>query len=321
MKSIKVKMNYVTAVSHLSGWLVDARLVGKAAVFSLGLETKVTVEEADRKGIIVEGLRGNVKAKGGKIVRAVAAKVLKKNRSKKGLRFSIASAKKSIEGLGAEESIAAATALATYGILARGQGSGMFEFQVDKTLRRQFVQIKGRVIPTEEMIEDCLAAVPTLSFTRLAVSFYGGFVVADEKKRETLRRGEMEEKITCEILPLKEKPLPASSFTSETEIVWAEALKGNLYTASNLNAILNCSNHQLLEKTKKQKGVISLSYSPPTLIVLHRKKTKKGKEEETKKGGKIPINNEPVRIQKKPKRILRIREFLELKPEGEWKWI
>ncbi|MFC2154069.1 hypothetical protein ACFLRC_01120 [Candidatus Altiarchaeota archaeon] len=304
-------MDPIESISYASAVFVDTFPVGKKAAFSMDLETKVTIKEGKKgKGVVVKG-------KCGKTAKAVSSQVLKSFKSKlKDLNISVSSQIPADGGLGFEESVAAATSLATVCFIAGGR---TYEFLVDKFLRRQFVAVDKRAVLPEELLTLCMKAEPKLSFARLCSSFYGGFVVVDERKKDVLRRGEMEENLKPVVIPLKSKTSKSTtSLSAGCEVAFQEALKGNLYTAMDLYSGLSFPDKKLLDEMKS-KEPIAVVYSKPDLIPLFRgKKVKHGLKG---KAIEIPVNNKQAHILAKPKKILRINEFLEMKPEGQWRWL
>jgi shikimate kinase len=204
------------------------------------------------------------------------------------------------EGLGKREAISIALIFAISGAIAKKHGS-INELKIDKYLKEQFLIIDEKVVDKEKLVELCILTNKKLKFERIAASFYGGFVVTDNEKKEILRRGEMEEGLFLVMRKLKKKSKTeenAKFFEHELEQAWNEALKGNLYEAMKLNSLIH--SHEETRKMLK-KGAITTSFSPPYLIGIFRDKK-----------GDLNIINQGVKILQKPKKIYKTKEFLEL---------
>jgi len=209
------------------------------------------------------------------------------------------------EGLGKEEAFSLALVFATVGAIAKRHGS-INELKIDKYLKEQFFIVDERVVNKIKLMELCLKRnkESKIKFEKLAASFYGGFVVTDNKKRKILRRGEMEEEIFLKINKIKSSKEKEKMKKVENELIqtaWNEALKGNLYTAMTLNSLI------LNEKVKEfyTSKTLSISLSSPYLIQLYRS--------ESKRKRKFFTINQGVKILEKPTKIFKTREFLKLK--------
>lgn len=202
-------------------------------------------------------------------------------------------------GLGGEEAESLALIFAVSGALAKAHGS-VNELRIDKYWKEQFLVIDEKAIDKKKLLELC---PKKLNFAKLAASFYGGFSVTDNEKREILRRGEMEHffLVLKKIKKIKEEKV----FQSELNSIWKEALQGNLYQAMKLNSLL----HNPKETKKMFREGALTTFSPPYLLGLFQDK----KERST-------TTNQGVKILQKPKRIYRVNNFLKLKGAKEIDW-
>ncbi|MBU4201701.1 MAG: hypothetical protein KKB85_00950, partial [Candidatus Altiarchaeota archaeon] len=163
------------------------------------------------------------------------------------------------------------------------------------------IGIRG-VVNKKDLVE--YIHVPGMSFARLCASLFGGFFVTEGKK--ILRRGEMEN-LQAVVLASK-----GGNLKPATDIAWQEALKGNLYQAMRLNSSLS-GNDDVMQKMLG-KGALTVATSGNSVIGLVRGK------KATKISGKIKtrISNIEARVLQKPRKILRINEFMRLKGEQEF---
>ena len=97
------------------------------------------------------------------------------------------------------EPVAAATAVGVAATPPRGR---IYDFQVDKFLKKQFIAIDRKAVLFEKLADLCMSAVPGLSFTHLACAFHGGFAVGNDCEKKIYRRGEMESDLLCELIEI-----------------------------------------------------------------------------------------------------------------------
>ncbi|GAF98686.1 unnamed protein product, partial [marine sediment metagenome] len=187
------------------------------------------------------------------------------------------------------------------GALAKSKGS-LNELKIDKYWQEQFLIIDEKMVDKRKLLELC---PKKLNFAKLAASFYGGFSVTDNEKREILRRGEMEG-FSLTLKKLKKKKEAEKLFQNELNSHWKEALQGNLYQAMKLNSLIHSP-----QETKKmlKKGALTTSFSSPYLIGLFR-----DREEVT------TTINQGVKILQKPQRIYKANDFLKLPGAKEGVW-
>jgi len=281
------------AVSYASA--IIASCAGKNSAFALDLEVKARVAPSRGKGISFKGCRVS------KEVRNSVGKAKKFLKLKEGIIININSEIPPKAGLGEDEAISVAADLALAGLAADREGSVM-ELQIDKFFRTQIVEINSRFLNKKELIEEMHIA--GLNFARLCASLFGGFVVTEGKK--ILRRGEMEDLDAVILIPKKNNPA-----NIEMDLAWQEALKGNLYQAMRLNSSL-CGNefmHKMLRA-----GALTVTSSGSSVIGLIRgRNSSRVANSVSGEIVKTKISNKESRILKKPRKILRINEFMKLK--------
>jgi shikimate kinase len=299
----------VEATACGTGIIADA--YGKGAAFAIDLKAKVTAR-------ILENGKG-VKAKD-KTAKEIAKKVMGLFGHIYGLDIGVENEIPENGGFGDREAVAVATALAVTGALARKHGS-INEFKIDLYLKDQFMVVEEKLVDKKGLIYLCLETGMRLD--RIYASFYGGFAVADSRKGEMLRRGEMETLKALILIPKNakregEKP---GTFDNELEIVFNEALRGNLYTAMNMHSILY---DRKMTGRILSAGALAVSRAVEGGVIVLVRDEKKVKKIGKVLGDKVLIRdvmNNQARIQIKPKRIYKINEFMELKGKQEYHWL
>jgi len=301
----------IEAIAHGTGVIVDA--IDKGASFAIDLEVKAMARLLeDEKGI---------KARD-KTAKDIAKGVLKFFGYEYGLEIETESEIPPDNGFGEKEATAVATALSVLGVLARKHGV-INELRIDKYLRGQFLIIDEKIVDKKCIIDLCMDS--GVQFDRASASLYGGFIIANNKKREILRRGEMESLHAVILIPKGLEGVNAnrSSFKNELELTWNEALRGNLYTAMRLNSLLYGNKNA---KKMLDAGALTVSRSREGgVIALSRDEDKiRDIVNSVKREGRILIQrvmNTEAKILVKPKKVIKIREFLELKRDQEFNWL
>ncbi|MEM4347091.1 MAG: hypothetical protein QW802_00685 [Candidatus Altiarchaeota archaeon] len=275
------------AISYATANIVSTEK--KGAAFTINIPVKVTTELTNDGKILITK----------KELKKIAEKTLLLLKHKEyGLKIKI---KNEIpDGLGREEATSLALTFSIAGEIAKKYGS-INELKIDKFLSEQFLIIEKKFFDKKKLLELCIKENEKLKFEKLATSFYGGFSVTDNSKREILRRGDIEE-LFLKLHKLRVRK-QLKIFESELEKAWDEALKGNLYTAMKINALLLNENSKKFVKNE----VIAISYSPPYLIEISREK----------KYGISSINS-PTKILEKPMRIYKVKDFLKIENSDEF---
>jgi shikimate kinase len=156
------------------------------------------------------------------------------------------------ESLGNKCALINSTVLASLGLITkkygRIQNACIFkDLRTDKFSKDKLMEIEGRIISDSEILRISKDVIKEQNLTSecpledLYASYYGGFFVADNKENKILRFGENENlRIMILESDKKTKKYSANKNTlkNETEIAFNEALKGNLYTSMNLNALI-----------------------------------------------------------------------------------
>ncbi|ODS42018.1 MAG: hypothetical protein MSIBF_01330 [Candidatus Altiarchaeales archaeon IMC4] len=281
-----------------------ASSLSKASSFVIDIPTKVTVELLEKKT-----------KTGDNPAKKVADNVMDFFGKDMGYRISVDS-EVPLDFHGRNEAVSVAAALAVAGALSAISGS-VNELLIDKNTREQFFVVNEKVVNKLDLLSCCCIAGNR--FDMLAAAMFGGFAVCDNSKKEILRRGEMEELDVVVLLRHSKKP----PIHTELEIAFNEALKGNLYTAMKIGGIINGSG-EVIEKLLKP-GAISVSESNGLLIALVRDKKRMPEVSDTAKSlGEIitaKTSNFKASVPVKPRRLVKMVQFLKLKGKDEFYWL
>ena len=281
----------------------------KSASYALDLETVASVQ-----------ISGNTKEINGKIspeIKKLAKDTLNFLGYKNyGLTIKIDSKIPAKAGLGEKEASYVAVVLAVTAAISKKHGS-VNELKIDKYVKEQYMWVGEKLIDKKKLIDLCPG-----EFDRIFTSFYGGFAVCDNRKKEVLRRGEMETMWAIFATPKKKELLDKDRmllYRYEADLIWDEALKGNLYVAMRLNSLLYCDKNA---PKMLRAGALTAHTSYPSTVALSRDEKKNSLiEKAVKKDAKIFIvkaaNNQAAALVK-PRRIVKGREFVEKKGKSEY---
>lgn len=302
--------DFVDAETYATANIVETKT--KGAAFALNLKTRASATLREDKRIIC---RNNT-------AKEVAKATLNHLGYSQGVEVNINTEIPENRGFGEKESIATATALAIAGALAKEYGS-INELKIDVYMRDQFLVIEDRLINKRDLMT---ISTQKKRFDRVYASLYGGFAIADNIKRKILRHGEMETLHAVILIPKKREKTSREEhekIESQLEVIFNEALCGNLNTAMNMNSTILTKRNTLRLLAA---GALAVSASDSgSLVGLTRDKEKTGKiAEEAKKIGNVITNkpmNEQARILIKPKKIYRINDFMELKKDQPYEWL
>jgi len=302
----------VDAVAKATAKMVSG-LPEKGASFALDMDVKADVNISEEKGEV----RGDIMPE----LKNLAEKVLETYGYDYGLEIRIETSIPCDAGLGITEASAIATVLGIVGALAKKHGS-VDELKIDKYLKEQFMLVEDKLVDKKKLLELCTGIG---EYDRLASSLYGGFIVSDNKKKEVMLRGEMETMHAVIAVPYKiteMDPAKMRLYKNELEIIWDEALKGNLYTAMKMNTLLYEGD---LSKNMLKAGALTATVSYPSVVGLTRDESKTREIEEAVKNEATTqikkISNEPAKALTKPRRIVKTKEFLEIKGSQEYHFL
>ncbi len=282
---------------------------GKSASYALGLETVASVQ-------ILENAR-EIRGKIDPELKKLAKDILNLLGYKKyGLSIKIEPKMPVKSGLGENEAASVAVALAVAGSVAKKHGA-VNELKIDKYVKEQYMVVGERLVDKKKLLDLCPG-----EYDRVFTSFYGGFAVCDNRKKEVLRRGEMETMQAVIATPRKPEKTEKDRmllYRHEADMIWDEALKGNLYVAMRLNTLLYA------DKTAPKMlraGAITAHTSYPSTVALTRDEKKtKAIENAVKKEAKTFVvkaaNNQAAALVK-PRRIVKSREFVEKKGQSDY---
>lgn len=306
----------VTAKSHAACNIVEVPSEGKAASFSLDYTTKVTAD-------LVEG-SSEVKVSGydvdQQILQQLTSTFLNKFSACYGVEYSIESSIPAGAGLGELESVAAAASLALVGALARRNGS-ISRLKINKYLVEQFAVVNGEVVNKLDLIRD-LASLG-LRFDYLVCCFYGGFSVCGNETMEILRRGELEKSLKAVVCVTESAGnFDFKSFGNELSSIWDKALAGDLYTAMKMNSLLEADKKIVSGLVRTGALTVASTGNGRTLAGLTRDDSRlPGLESYLEKHGVVETHSQtstPVEIECKPRKIYRVKDFMELNKAGDY---
>lgn len=211
------------------------------------------------------------------------------------------------------EASCVSSALAAAAAAAKEKGS-VNELKIDKYLIDQFFIFDGKVVQKTDLLGLCFTE--GLSYAKVASSFYGGFAVCEGES--ILRSGEMED---LDLLLVKsksgEKKNRSPRLKWEHEVIWREVLAGNLYPAMNLSSLIS-SGPERVELIKKalSAGALAASIDADSTVFLARsQKTLEDVRGKTRIPGErrtLKTSSKKAWVNAKPKKIYKIKEFLEL---------
>jgi shikimate kinase len=278
--------------------------LGKSASYALDLETFASVQILED----TKDIKGKITPEIKKLSKDVLALLGCRNY---GLSIKIEPKIPLKAGLGEDEAASVAVALAVAGSIAKKHGA-VNELKIDKYVKEQFMVAGDRIVDKKKLLDLCPG-----EFDRVFTSFYGGFAVCDNRKKEILRRGEMETMQAVIAFPKKAEKTEKDRillYRHETDIIWDEALKGNLYTAMRLNTLLYADT---LAPKMLRAGAITAHTSYPSTIGLTRDEKKtKAIENSVKKEAKtfvVKVANNQAAALVKPRRIVKTKDFLAIK--------
>ena len=356
---MKVDMK-VEAVAHGTGVIVDSSVTGKGSAFAIDINAKASAiltgngDTNDKSNVKITCDCKNPDEK--QLAEETAKLVFKRIEKSFGHSYG---AKIEIEtqipsGLGKNEAIFNAVSLAITGAVAKKHGS-INRLLIDKYLNEQFIVINDKIIDRLWLV--CAGTDLGLRFDRVVASMYGGFVVCgygghdnydnedtdkdtNEKNRSRiLRRGELENLDAVILVPktkteLKNELELMKLFRNEIDIIWNEALKGNLYCAMKLNCLLH---ENRIAKRVLGAGALTASISDGVTIGLLRTDGRADDSDEKideKNLNKVvnsisdygdvlvhKVANDKSGILGKPRKIIKIKEFLEMKGDEEFHYL
>ncbi|MDD5112372.1 MAG: shikimate kinase [Candidatus Altiarchaeota archaeon] len=303
-----------SAICHGAASIIAAFATGRGAAFGTGLSTTATVELTGGRGITAS-IGGNSR-EDTKLMKLCVGNTLKHFGFSSGASVRTESDIPIAAGLKSSSVAANAVVLATAGALAERHGE-IREVRLSKTERRQELYINGRLVPPLELInigvDSALQAKVTVTgaFDDATASYFGGYTITNNRRREILRSGDMESLDVLILLPEKRRIYTVKAdlsnigaIRSGVNAAWNLALEGDLYTAITMNGLL----HAVAFKQDAQipiaalnAGAIAaaLSGKGPAVVALARGNASKIKKALSRFGGKIietRTNNTPARI-------------------------
>lgn len=216
-------------------------------------------------------------------------------------------------GLGEREAEIVAIVIGFLGMAAKKTRGMIAELIIDKYLKTQVIFIGNRIVNPPEILE--VMSNYSHEFSRLSAALFGNFCVTQSTK--ILRRGEMED-LSLVIFKEKAPEADIKNLRNELEILWNEALKGNLYVAMKLNSELINPNSKVfdtLAKVSTLEGTIALLSRNETELLNWMKKLegKKIVKSSTTTVGSIVMEN--------PRRKFRVSQFMKIKGDQPYVYL
>ncbi|HEX54738.1 MAG: shikimate kinase [Candidatus Altiarchaeales archaeon] len=251
------------AIAYGAATVVNAIATGKGSAFGLNLKTKAEVE-LNNSGKITAEIK-NFPDEDTKLIKLCAENVLKYFNLNYGAHIITESEIPIARGLKSSSVAANAVVLATVSALSKEESI---------------------VLPGDEFIinigvDSAIKANVTITgaFDDACASYLGGLVVTDNKKRILVKRKKMprldaiifvpDEKVYTKSIDLDRINL----IRDEIELIWGDALRGNIYRAMKMNGILYSSvlrqNPEIIVSALEE-GAISagLSGTGPAVVAL-----------------------------------------------------
>jgi shikimate kinase len=299
---------YVEAEAYATASMVE--VAEKSAAFALDLKTTASASLREDGKIISKDATA----------KEVAEKVLALLGYSCGVEVTLKTEIPKNRGFGECESAAVATALAVSGAVAKKFGT-VNELKIDIHTRDQFMVIEEKLFNKKRLIDLCSEGARA---DRVYASFYGGFAVSENGR--ILRHGEMEMAYMVILAPKKVEKLSEDDLIvlgDEFDIIFSQALAGNLNTAMNMNATL-LSRKTALAALKA--GAMAVSAAKEGGLVAINRDEKKAEEiAGALKPHGSTITKKAANVHAKiiinPKRIYKINEFMALKGDQPYDWI
>ncbi len=288
----------ITAVAHGAATIVNAIATGKGSAFGINLETKATVRLND-SGRIDAKIKG-CPNEDTNLIKLCAKKVFEHLDVDHGAKIETQSEIPIAKGLKSSSAAANAVVLATWKAIAK---------EHDKEIKE--IDDKAIINLGVDAAIDAGVTI-TGAFDDASASFFGGWVVTDNEKREILRSGEMERLNVLIWVPEKKTYTQdvdvekTRLLSGEVMTAWSEAFRGDLYAAMTLNGILYSATLKqdpdiALEALRSGAIAAGLSGTGPGVVALVRVECDidKVKESWDRFDGEIietTVNNEKARI-------------------------
>ncbi len=293
--------------------IIAAFATGKGGAYGIDLNIKASVELTDKKKI--EVIDKDNPDEPTTLVKYCAQNTLKKFNVQKGAKIIIESDIPTASGLKSSSALANVVCLATLGAIAKIKGR-IRKKKIIKGHYTQQIEIEGKEVTLEEIVNIGVDAAfkakttVTGAYDDATAAIYGGFTLTDNLNRKLVHRGEMEDLKVVVYSPDKKSYSGKvdlkkhKAFAKEVDMIWNQALAGQLYSAITLNGLVNSSVFGYdpgIAYLAMNAGAIAcgLSGKGPSVVALTRGSTKKIRKAWSGLDGRIiecKTNNECARL-------------------------
>jgi shikimate kinase len=283
-----------SVLCHGAATIVNAIATGRGAAFGISLETRahVRLNEKSTFTACIEGCGDEDTT----LIRLCAKKVLRYFKLDYGADIVTESNIPIAAGLKSSSTAANAVCLATLAAIRKEHKAALSD---------------GKLI--DLAVDAALEAKVTVTgaYDDACASYFGGYVVTDNAKRRILKKGRMPEDLKVLIYVPDKKSYTSKVDVKKTKILaaevslaWKQALKGNLYSAMNVNGLLYSAALGYdagIPLAALEAGAIAagLSGKGPSVVALTKKEPEKIKEAWSAFEGRIieaNINNRKAEV-------------------------
>jgi shikimate kinase len=278
-----------SALCHGAASIIAAFATGKGGAFGIDLWTKANVELSDSPRINAQ-IKGSPK-EDTRLAELCVRNTLRHFGFKYGAKVETESNIPIAAGLKSSSVAANAVVLATLGALAEKHGE-VRKVRLSKTESRQELFLKNKIVEPVDLInigvDSALQAKVTVTgaYDDACASYFGGYVITDNRERTIARRGDMENLSVVILLPerriyTKKADLSRiSSIKNSVDAAWNLALEGQLYTAVTLNGFMhslafNLDSEAAMKALDAGAIAAGLSGKGPAVVALARGNVKK----------------------------------------------
>jgi len=237
------------AVCHGAATIITGFATGAAGAYGIGLENRTKVALVD-DGSIVSKVNGE---DGVGTVLAEAA--VKRTLERFGMEYGGAVIETTADiphaaGLKSSSIAANAIVLATVAAVAQERGK-ISERRLNKFMSEQIIEIDGKRVGDIDIINIGIDAAFDANVTKTgaiddaSAAYFGGFTLTQNLERKIVRQGGIEDLTAVIYLPDEKiysadiKVDDVKGFAKEVDLIWENAMAGNIYQAITLNGLIH----------------------------------------------------------------------------------